>query len=129
MLVSTHSIEEAERISSRVGILARGKLKTIGTSDELKSAFGCGLHLVAASDLGCERATVSYVLEEWPRCELVDSAGGQHTFKLPSGTKLSDVFSGIQKGVSTSGIRDWTVRSSNLEEVFISIIGGSEESD
>ncbi len=36
MILTTHYMEEAEKLSDRIGIMADGKLKCIGTPDELK---------------------------------------------------------------------------------------------
>lgn len=40
VLLTTHYIEEAEQICSRVGILTQGKLIALGTPDELKARVG-----------------------------------------------------------------------------------------
>lgn len=40
IILTTHYMEEAERLSDRIGIMANGKLKCIGTSDELKQMAG-----------------------------------------------------------------------------------------
>ena len=36
IILTTHYMEEAEKLSDRIGIMAEGKLKCIGTSEELK---------------------------------------------------------------------------------------------
>jgi ABC-2 type transport system ATP-binding protein len=35
MILTTHYLEEAESLSDRIGIMAKGKLIAIGTADEL----------------------------------------------------------------------------------------------
>lgn len=42
ILLTTHSMEEADILSDRIGIMAKGKLRCIGTSIRLKSRFGSG---------------------------------------------------------------------------------------
>ncbi len=37
IILTTHYMEEAEKLSDRIGIMANGKLKCIGTPDELKA--------------------------------------------------------------------------------------------
>ena len=40
MILTTHSMEEAEALSDRVGIMRNGKLLMVGTVEELKSRAG-----------------------------------------------------------------------------------------
>jgi ABC-type multidrug transport system ATPase subunit len=42
IVLTTHSMEEADILSDRIAIMARGKLRCIGTSVRLKSRFGSG---------------------------------------------------------------------------------------
>ena len=42
IVLTTHSMEEADILSDRIGIMAKGKLRCIGTSIRLKSRFGTG---------------------------------------------------------------------------------------
>jgi len=40
VILTTHYMEEAERLSDRVGIMKSGKLIAVGTADELKTNTG-----------------------------------------------------------------------------------------
>ena len=40
ILLSTHIIEMAENLCSRIGIIDQGKLKTVGTSSEIQASTG-----------------------------------------------------------------------------------------
>lgn len=42
IILTTHSMEEADILSDRIGIMAKGRLRCIGTSIRLKSKFGTG---------------------------------------------------------------------------------------
>lgn len=42
IVLTTHSMEEADILSDRIAIMAKGKLHCIGTSIRLKSRFGTG---------------------------------------------------------------------------------------
>jgi len=42
IVLTTHSMEEADVLSDRIGIMAKGRLRCIGTSVRLKSRFGTG---------------------------------------------------------------------------------------
>lgn len=42
IILTTHSMEEADILSDRIAIMAKGRLRCIGTSIRLKSQFGTG---------------------------------------------------------------------------------------
>ena len=42
IVLTTHSMEEADILSDRIAIMAKGRLRCIGTSIRLKSKFGTG---------------------------------------------------------------------------------------
>ena len=44
-ILTTHSMEEADALCARVGIVVKGQLKCIGTTQELKSNYGGGYQL------------------------------------------------------------------------------------
>jgi ATP-binding cassette subfamily A (ABC1) protein 3 len=46
-------LEEAEHLAQRIGIMAKGKLLTVGTNEYIKKQFGVGYHLqiVAKTDV------------------------------------------------------------------------------
>ena len=46
LILTTHSMGEADALCSRIGIMVNGKLACIGTSQELKSHYGKGYSLV-----------------------------------------------------------------------------------
>ena len=45
ILLTTHHLEEAEKLAERICIMSKGKLLTLGTSEFIKKNFGVGYHL------------------------------------------------------------------------------------
>ncbi|CAG9460936.1 unnamed protein product [Pedinophyceae sp. YPF-701] len=45
IILTTHSMEEADILGDRIGIMARGKLRCVGTPLHLKGRFGAGYNL------------------------------------------------------------------------------------
>jgi len=43
--LTTHHLEEAEHLATRIGIMAKGELLTVGTCEFIKKKFGVGYHL------------------------------------------------------------------------------------
>ena len=51
MIVTTHSMEEAEALGSKVGIMVNGRFKCFGTVQHLKNKFGKGYEIEFKLDL------------------------------------------------------------------------------
>lgn len=45
LILTTHHLDEAEFLSERIAIMAKGKLLTVGSADFIKKNFGIGYHL------------------------------------------------------------------------------------
>merc|ERR1712038_2064224 len=44
-ILTTHSMEEAEALCTRVGIMVKGELKCLGSTQHLKNKYGSGYQL------------------------------------------------------------------------------------
>ena len=53
MILTTHSMEEADVLCNRIGIVNNGVLTCIGTQDRLKELYGGGYHLF----INCDRTS------------------------------------------------------------------------
>ena len=51
VILTTHSMEEAEALCTRIGIMVGGRLRCLGTTQRLKSRFGQGYELEAKTEL------------------------------------------------------------------------------
>jgi ATP-binding cassette subfamily A (ABC1) protein 3 len=54
IVLTTHSMEEAQALSNKVGIMVEGKLKTIGTTQRLKEKYGKGFEVEIKLNLPSE---------------------------------------------------------------------------
>ena len=43
--MTTHTMEEAESLCKKIGILVNGQFKCLGTSDEIKDQYGYGFEI------------------------------------------------------------------------------------
>lgn len=44
-MLTTHSMEEAESLCTRIGIMVEGRFKVVGTPQEIKNTFGQNIEL------------------------------------------------------------------------------------
>ena len=45
LILTTHHLEEAENLADRIGIMAKGQLLAVGSSEFIKKTFGVGYQL------------------------------------------------------------------------------------
>lgn len=92
VLLTTHSMEEAERLADRAGIMALGKMRALGMPEELKMRSGRGYRLTVSSP--APDALHEYVLRELSSDAVRDTAlDGHLVYNLPrDGVQLSRVF-------------------------------------
>ena len=69
VFLTTHNLEEAEQVSSRIGILGDGRLLAIGTLEELRNEMKYGFSLVLPKD---ETGSVSFRGREVPQARWED---------------------------------------------------------
>ena len=58
IVLTTHSMEEAEALSSRLGIMVKGNFKCIGTPQHIKSKYGEGFEIEVKLN-PCKKAEIN----------------------------------------------------------------------
>ena len=136
IVLTTHSMEEADALCGRIGIMAYGSLRCLGTSLHLKHKFGDGDKLDFTCRNGEVEAGKACIRELIPNGQLQDAGtalegGTQCTMRLPSGAdadavRLSELFRELDDKASDAGIIEWALRQPSMEEVFLKIARASE---
>jgi len=75
ILLTTHNMEEAETLASRVAVLQGGQLRHLGTALGLKNALSSSVRMVATRCAGLPAGATS--IEEWAS-DLVTKYGSSH---------------------------------------------------
>ncbi|KAG9125344.1 hypothetical protein FRC07_008009 [Ceratobasidium sp. 392] len=121
VVITTHSMEEASALASRVGILAK-RMLAIGTPDSLASRFSTyEIHFAARTPLEVSRARM--VMSQLPGSR--ESEDVATRFEVPIGdTSLAGLFRalGSQKDEEDGAKMEYTVERLGLESVFLKVI-------
>ena len=145
IVLTTHSMEEADILADRIGIMASGRMICCGSPLFLKARFGVGYHLV------CTRPTAtSSILEDDSKqdeeknafkpgadilplienrlgsshnIEIVSDIGKEVSFRLPldSADRFPDLFEDFDKLIDskTKTLDSYNVSVTKIEEVLI----------
>ncbi|KAL3819227.1 hypothetical protein ACJIZ3_005132 [Penstemon smallii] len=122
IILTTHSMEEAERLCDRIGIFADGGFQCLGSSDELKSRYG-GSYILTITTTPEIIEEVQGVIEGLcPGATRRYCLSGTQKFELPkTNIKKSEIFGAVKLAKKRFPIQTWGVTETTLEDVFIKV--------
>jgi len=124
IVITTHSMEEAEVLCHRIGIMSHGTLRCCATPLRLKELYGSGFRLtyINAPEKYTElKEFIKSILPEDTKA-IRDLVSNSIYEFIPTPGLISNLFKILDDNKEKYGIIDWGVSQSSLEEVFLSII-------
>jgi ABC-2 type transport system ATP-binding protein len=115
VLLTTHYLEEAETLCSRVAMLKGGKLVSLARTADLLQKFSAQL---------LEFRVVSGVLPEGLR-DVAKQVGQAWRVPAPDAVAIENVLAAAR--AQGTVIEDIAIRKADLEEVFLSLVGNAGE--
>ncbi|EME85254.1 ABC transporter, ABC-A family [Pseudocercospora fijiensis CIRAD86] len=139
LLLTTHSMEEADSLCDRAGIMA-SRMLALGTISSLHERVGdkVYVHLVHEDS---PRSSPQQMAELWlwvedtfAIAETGKAVGGQVRFAVPvsqegngggllDGSSLGRMFRAVEAEKERMGIRDYTIGHATLDQVFLNVVG------
>eukprot|EP01122_Echinamoeba_exundans_P003992 TRINITY_DN1402_c1_g1_i1.p1 TRINITY_DN1402_c1_g1~~TRINITY_DN1402_c1_g1_i1.p1 ORF type:complete len:314 (+),score=78.47 TRINITY_DN1402_c1_g1_i1:340-1281(+) len=130
MLLTTHSMEEAEALCNRLGIFVASELKGLGGSAQLKERYGQYYKVIITTLPGQEQPPFQVLQRLAPNIRLMNALAGTASYEVPrSEVRLSDVFEAIEGNKKNLGVIDWGISNATLEEVFLKIAESNAENE
>lgn len=124
LILTTHSMEEADILSDRIGIMSKGQLRCVGTQLRLKSKFGGGYTFqINFRPESAERAK-AFVIDLFEgKAELDEEFPASARFLIrEKNFKISFIFDEMETHKRTYGITDWGMSQTTMEDVFLAIV-------
>ena len=113
ILLSTHMMDEAERMADDIVLIHRGKVVLSGALDTVRNSFGRNtLHLGFEGDTS--------FLEQLPEVKHVAMTPNEAEITLADGADAQKI---LAAAVGRLRIRKFEVASPSLEEIFIDQVG------
>uniref|UniRef100_A0A8C8X480 ATP binding cassette subfamily A member 10 n=1 Tax=Panthera leo TaxID=9689 RepID=A0A8C8X480_PANLE len=124
VLLTTHSMAEAEAVCDRVAIMVSGKLRCIGSIQNLKSKFGKDYILeVKIKDPTQVEPVHMEILKLFPQAARQERYSSMMAYKLPveAVRPLSQAFFKLEAVKQTFDLEEYSLSQATLEQVFLEL--------
>jgi ATP-binding cassette subfamily A (ABC1) protein 3 len=123
VIVTTHSMEECDALTQRIGIMSQGRLVCLGSSQHLKSRFAAGYSLQVKAKPETLHLVRAEIMRVFPMAKLADAHGEMTAYELPqqAGYQLSTIFGLLQHMGAQGWTDDYAVSQTTLEQVFLKL--------
>lgn len=125
ILLTTHYMDEADILGDRIGIMAHGKISSLGSSLFLKRKFGVGFNLtVIKKTAGKNAAVLPFCIKNLgENCKQLSEIQQELTIQIPTDYEVhfKEFFKKFDHGVEKLGIQSYGVSITTLEDVFLKI--------
>jgi len=128
IIITTHSMEEAEVLCHRIGIMSHGTLRCCATPLRLKELYGSGFKLSYSNQPEKYRELKEFIKSIIPaKHKAVRDLTSTSIYEfIPTQGLISKLFEELEGNREKYGIIDWGISQSSLEEVFLSIISDDD---
>ncbi|KAL3819387.1 hypothetical protein ACJIZ3_005292 [Penstemon smallii] len=127
IILTTHSMEEAEHLCDRLGIFVDGSLQCVGNPKELKARYGGSYVFTMTTSSNHEEEVQNMVRNLSPNANRIYQISGTQKFELPKHEiKITDVFQAVENAKSRFTVQAWGLADTTLEDVFIKVARGAQ---
>ncbi|PRP80817.1 ABC transporter A family member 2 isoform 2 [Planoprotostelium fungivorum] len=123
VILTTHSMEEADALCDEILIMSGGLVRCIGPSSNLKGRYGEGFKLSFQVKRGEDDLVADgFIRQMIPQVILINELAGTRNYEVPrTAIQLSEIFSQMESNKERLNITDWAITNTTLEEVFLKI--------
>ncbi|KAG6587528.1 ABC transporter A family member 7, partial [Cucurbita argyrosperma subsp. sororia] len=127
IILTTHSMEEAEVLCDRLGIFVDGSLQCIGNPKELKGRYGGSYVFTMTTSANHDVDVEDMVKHLSPGASKIYHISGTQKFELPKHeVRIADVFQAVENAKSRFAVFAWGLADTTLEDVFIKVARGAQ---
>jgi ATP-binding cassette subfamily A (ABC1) protein 3 len=129
MLITTHSMEEADKLADSVGIMA-SRMLALGSSNDLRKRFGARWYVhIVLKGAPHVSPTEAQKVKDWIEEHVADAIleermwYGQIRFSVPAkGRSIAKLFSLLESNKEDRGLEYYSVSQTTLDQVFLEVV-------
>lgn len=125
VIVTTHSMEEAEALCTRIGIMVKGQLACLGSAAHLKRKYGHGYQIYVKAHPASIDAAKGFVMQFFPGCTVLEEHGQNLRFRVDRvghAATIGGIFRLFESRPVEAGIQAYSVSETDLEQLFIRFV-------
>jgi len=128
VMLTTHSMEEAEALCHKIGIIVNGKFICFGPLNYLKNKYGSGYKLTL-SKFNAGTDASNYIQQLFPDAQkVIDNQTLSETYQIPNHNFVfSKAFRALEDLKRSKIIQDFSIYNTTLEQVFINFSKRQQE--
>ena len=128
IVLTTHSMEEAESLSTKIGITVSGRLRCIGTGQQIKQRYGTGFQIDFTSSGRSSERALRWVQETFETSQVLEVH--ENSLKVRTGKErsLGQIFGLIEDAKDNLDVTDYSVSETTLEQIFIHFARDQQQS-
>jgi ABC-type multidrug transport system ATPase subunit len=123
-IITSHALEEAEAVSSRLFIASSGKLPFCGTSTELRNEYKCGYILRINSKTGDLKPIKDLITSVVPEATQSDERDDQ--MNLPVCDQVTTLLKELEEKKEEIGLDTYAFSVEQLEDMLLKLIQSDE---
>jgi ABC-type multidrug transport system ATPase subunit len=123
-LITSHALEEAEAVSSRLFIVSQGKLPFCGTSTELRNRFKCGYLLRIVREDGTVGPALALAQSYIPLAHLIEER--RDTIAIPVDDAVPRFLTELSEKLDEYQIISYSFAVEQLEDMLLKLIQSDE---
>ncbi|KAI8909842.1 hypothetical protein EDD86DRAFT_190712 [Gorgonomyces haynaldii] len=121
IILTTHSMEEADVLGDRIAVMSKGRLRAINNSIALKNKFGSGYRISVVTNKSDAPKMKEIVKQMIPGAQLEDDSAGALIYQFKSPDAIPQFIKFLEDN-SEGLVKTWGISQSTLEEVFLKLI-------
>lgn len=130
IILTTHSMEEAEVLCDRIGIFVDGSLQCIGGPKQLRGRYGGSFVFTMTTSAEHDAEVETMVKGLSPNAQKIYHISGTQKFEIPKHEiRISDVFKAVDNLKKRFSVQAWGLADTTLEDVFIKVAREAQSSD
>lgn len=136
ILFTTHSMEEADALCTKVGVMVKGTLRCLGSVQHLKNKYGIGYTLDIkikrdSDDSYTNKDNVkNFILKNFPLAVIKEEFWEKITYSIPQcAASLAGIFKLLEEAKIPLNIEEYSFSQTTLEQVFLECTKEQEQEE
>ena len=118
MLLTTHYMDEADALAQRIGIMAGGELKVLGSPQHLKSRHGGGYRVELNGPAAAAERMGALVRRLCADATLLEAHAGTQAYEVDA-VDMPTAFRELEAAKGNGELHNYSLSQTTLEQVFV----------